>query len=109
MSREEWEENEGFEGKYEGKDGTFVVQYQDDDSWTVEFVERTEMRIGGNGVGVKGDTIITGSQYLEDEEGKNSWDTMREAITVTQRHAGVIPPKPLADRRGLVAHSRALL
>ena len=83
-----------FRGEYEGKIGVFAIEYQDDDSWTAEHLL------------VSGD--ITCSQYLLDEAGNMSWDTRVEAVTVAQRHAGFIPPIPLPDRRGLVAHSRAL-
>ncbi len=83
-----------FRGEYEGKDGVFTIEYQDDDSWTVEHLL------------VSGD--ITCAQNLLDEEGNISWDTRIEALTVAKRHAGLIPPIPPPDRRGLVAHSRAL-
>ncbi len=82
-----------FRGKFEGKDGVFAIEYQDDDSWSAEHL-------------LVGD--ITGSQYLLDEAGNMSWDTRIEAVTVAQRHAGLIPPIPPPDRRGLVAHSRKL-
>ena len=83
-----------FRGKYEGKDGVFAIEYQDDDSWSAEHLVAS-----GN---------ITGSQYLLDEARNFSWDTRIEALTVAKRHAGIIPPIPPPDRRGLVAHSRKL-
>ncbi len=83
-----------FRGEYKGKDGVFAIEYQDDDSWTAE-----HLLVSGN---------ITGSQYLLDEENNISWATRIEAATVAKRHAGIIPPIPLPDRRGLVAHSKAL-
>ncbi len=84
-----------FRGEYEGKDGVFAIEYQDDDSWTAEHILVSD--------------LITGSQNLLDERGNMSWATRVEALTVAKRHAGIIPPIPLPDRRGLVAHSRALL
>ena len=83
-----------FRGKFEGKDGVFAIEHQDDDSWTAE-----HLLVSAN---------ITGSQNLLDEAGNMSWDTRAEAVTVAKRHAGLIPPIPPPDRRGLVAHTRAM-
>jgi hypothetical protein len=83
-----------FRGAFEGKDGTYAIEYQDDDSWTAEHLL------------VSGD--ITCSQDMKDEAGNISWDTRIEAVNVAMRHAGIIPPIPPPDRRGLVEHSRKL-
>ncbi len=93
-----------FRGEYEGKDGVFAIEYQDDDCWTVEHRLVSDSIVEHRLVS----DSITCSQNLLDEEGNISWATRAEALTVAKRHAGIIPPIPLPDRRGLVAHSRLL-
>lgn len=80
-----------------GKGGTFLVELEDDNRWSVK-------QLFGDDILRK--SSIQGSQYMRDSAGRFGWNTRDEAIHVARDHAGLIPPP---DRRGLVAHTKALL
>ena len=80
----------------EGPEGTFRIEFQDDDRWSVEQILSNEPL-------VKGSTFIRDSAVRTPSFG---WGTRDEAIQVARGYAGLIPPP---DRRGLVAHTKALL
>ena len=79
-------------GYVNGEGGTFLIELEDDDRWSVKqlFGDKSQ---------------IQGSEYMRDTAGRFGWNTREEAIHVARDHAGLIPPP---DRRGLVAHSRKL-
>ncbi len=74
----------------EGPDGTFRVELQGDDLWSVNQIlvdDRPNGPIGSN--------VIC------------SHPTAERALLCAHKRAG-LPTRPLPDRRGLVAHSRKL-
>ena len=76
----------------EGPEGTFIIELEDDDRWSVKKIF--------------GDGSLQGSQYMLDGAGRTfGWDNCSDAVYAAKQHAGLIP---VPDRRGLVAHSRNL-
>ncbi len=85
-------------GYVKGDNGTFIIDLEDDDRWSVK-------QLFGGGASIQG------SEYVRDTAGHMGWKTRNEAVDVARGHAGLAPLRvldPLPDRRGLVAHSRAL-
>jgi hypothetical protein len=77
----------------EGPLGKFRVELHEDDRWSVEQTLSEDR--------------IKCSKFVRDSEGRFGWETYKEAMNVAANRAGLIPYAP-PDRRGLVAHSRAL-
>lgn len=88
---------------FEGPEGTYSVELQDDGQWSVDLIfagEAQDFLDHGN-VNDK----IKGSRFVQDSAGRIGWGTREEALQVARVHAGIFPSP---DRRGLVAHSREL-
>jgi hypothetical protein len=89
----------GFGNDVIGPKGKFRVELQDDHGvgpmiWSIEHIFCDDSATGG----------AIGSQFV------GHYATQEEAIDNAKKHAGWTDPTPVPrpDRRGLVAHSRAL-
>jgi hypothetical protein len=92
-----------------GPFGTFEIDFQDDGSWSVEKIFGDDI---SNGFTRKSAIILIGGSQLMSvlPTAPKAWAFARAAAGFSEEEISISLPakRPMTDRRGLVAHSRAL-